>query len=289
MNRLSGNIQGAILMMVSMAGFTFNDALTRSIPGDVSVYQVMFLRGLMVTSVLFLYVWSRGEMRLRVGARDAKLLGLRTVGEISVTVFFLLGLFNAPLADVTAILQASPLLLTLAGAAIFKEQLGWRRLTAIIVGFVGVMLIVQPGGTAFNAYSLFAVAALVMVLLRDLPTRMLSAEVPTNFAAFLAALSITVAGGVLSLTVAWTPVTWVMMAHLAGAGVFIIAAYIASIAVMRVGDLAFVQPFRYTGILWAILLGVLVFGESLNALAILGVIIVVGAGVFTFYREARQS
>ena len=285
----SDNIRGAGIMMVSMAAFTFNDTLIRAIPGDVSVYQVMFLRGLMVSLALLIYVILRRELRLNVGRRNAKLLGWRTVGEITTTVLFLTALFNAPIADVTAIMQAAPLLITLAGALLFKEPLGWRRMSASLIGLFGVLLIVQPGGAAFNSYTLFAVAALVMILLRDLPTRRLDAHVSTNLAALIAAMAITATGGVMVLTVEWVPVTWRMMAHLAGAAGFICSAYIAAVAVMRVGELEFVQPFRYTGILWAILLGALVFDEVPNTLALVGVVIVVGAGVFTFHRERRRS
>lgn len=287
MHTRAGNIRGAVIMMIAMAAYTFNDALTRSIPGDVSVYQVMFLRGVLVTAALYLYVWKRGELNFRVGARNAKLLVWRTVGEVTLTVTFLTALFNAPLADVTAILQAAPLMLTFAGAVFFKERLGWRRLSAILVGFVGVLMIVQPGGQAFNSYSLLAVSSLVLILLRDLPTRFLSAEVSTNLTALIAAFSITFTGGVMMFTAPWAPITWVMVVHLTAAAAFVCVAYVASIAVMRVGELSFVQPFRYTGILWAILLGVVFFGEIPNMLALIGVAIVVGAGVFTFYREGR--
>lgn len=286
---MSNNIRGALIMMISMAAYTFNDALTRSIPGDVSVYQVMFLRGLMVSAVLFAYVSWRGELKLSVQRRDGQMLVLRTIGEITTTVFFLTALFNAPIADVTAILQAAPLMLTLAGAALFKERLGWRRLSAILVGLLGVLLIVQPGGAAFNSYSLYAVAALVMILLRDLPTRMLSASVSTNLAALIAALAITATGGVMLVSVDWVPITWVMMTHLIFAAMFICVAYISSVAVMRVGELGFVQPFRYTGILWAILLGALVFGEYPDALTILGTTIVISMGVYTLHRERRRA
>jgi len=123
------------------------------------------------------------------------------VGEIGAAYFFLTALFNMPIANVTAILQALPLTITLAAALFFGDPIGWRRMSAILVGFVGVMLIVRPGAADFTIYSLYVLAAVGFVTLRDLATRRLSKETPSMLVTFITSTSIMVFFGVASLTI----------------------------------------------------------------------------------------
>jgi drug/metabolite transporter (DMT)-like permease len=282
------NIRGALIMMGSMAAFTFNDTFFKTVAGDVPLFQAIFIRGCMVSLVLFLYVSVQGQLRPPIERRDWRLLGVRSIGEVGATLAFLVALFNAPIANVTAMLQAAPLVLTLAGALLLGEKVGWRRYTAIAVGFFGVLLIVQPTGSGFNPYTLYALIALAFMLFRDLPTRRLSTKVPSVFVALLASVSITVTGAVGLIFEEWVPLTIQNLKAIGGASAFLVFAYILAVSVMRVGDMAVVQPFRYTGILWAILLGMLVFGEIPNRLMLIGATIVVAMGIYTFYREGKM-
>ena len=282
------NIRGALLMIAAMAGFTFNDVVFKTVAGEVPLFQAIFIRGCIVSIGFLAVLLFTNGLRPKIAKRDRKLIALRTVGEIGATVFFLVSLFNAPIADVTAILQAAPLVITLAGAVIYKEPVGWRRYGAIAIGMVGVLLIVRPGGGGFNPYVLFAIGALAFILLRDLPTRRLTSTVPSMFVALITAVSITAASGIASLATDWVPLTVSVASRLGLAAFFIFGAYIFAVMVMRTGDMGFVQPFRFTAIIWAILLGVLVFEEYPDALSLLGTAIVVSMGVYTFYRE-RQT
>lgn len=281
------NIRGAVIMMITMAAFTLNDTVFKTVSGDVPLFQAIFLRGCVVTLGLFVVLVVTRQITPRLLPRDWGLISARTLGDILATFAFLVALFNAPLADVTAILQAAPLVITLAGAVILKEKVGWRRISAICIGFFGVLLIVRPGGAGFNPYLLYAVAALAFVLLRDLPTRSLSPTVPSMFVAFFTSLAITLSAGLATLGSAWEPVSLVSMAKLSGAAFFIFGAYIFGVMVMRTGEMGFVQPFRFTAIVWAILLGVLVFGDYPDLLSLLGTAIVISMGVYTFYRERK--
>jgi len=289
MSQANDNIRGALIMMASMAAFTFNDVVFKTLSGEVPLFQAIFVRGCIVTAGLFVALLVSGKLRPSISRRDWTLIIARTIGDIGATVMFLTALFNAPIADVTAILQAAPLVITLAGALLLGEPVGWRRYMAIAVGLAGVLLIVRPGGEGFNPYVLFAVGALAFILLRDLPTRRLSPSVPSMFVAFLTAAAITASAGLASLSTDWVPLTISTGARLAGAAFFIFGAYTFAVMVMRVGDTGFVQPFRFTAIVWAILLGALVFGEYPDALSILGTAIVISMGVYTFYRERRLA
>ncbi len=279
------NARGSLIMMGSMAAFTFNDAVLKTLSGEVPLFQAIFVRGCFVTSALFVFLLWTGQLNLRQSKRDWGLLSLRTLGEIGATMTFLSALYNAPIGALTAVLQSTPLVLTLAGAVILGETVGWRRYSAILIGLAGVLLIVKPGANTFNPYVLLAVGTLGFIVLRDLPTRKLSSAVPSVFVAFVASVAITTMGGLASLGGEWVPLTQGSLITLFGAASFLLIAYVLAVVVMRVGDMAVVQVFRYTGILWALLLGYLVFDERPDWLTLLGAAIVVSMGVYTFYRE----
>lgn len=285
----SDNLRGAGLMVLSMAAFTLNDTFIKLVSDAVPLFQAVFLRGLLTTALIAAIAAARGELGIPIARRDWRVIGIRTVGEIGSTVFFLTALFHMQIGSVTAILQSLPLAITLVGAALFKEPVGWRRYLAILVGFIGVLMIVQPGGNGFNGYSLLALGAVGFVVLRDLSSRRLRRGVPSIFVALTAAIAITAVGALGTAVEGWQPVSAGSLALLAGASLFLVAAYLFAVMVMRVGDIAFVSTFRYTALIWALVLGLLVFGEVPNGLTLIGSVIVVGTGIYTLYREGRLS
>ncbi|MEB8387336.1 DMT family transporter [Rhodobacteraceae bacterium KMM 6894] len=285
--KLSDNMTAALLMMTSMAGFTLNDAMLKMMAGQVPLYQLLFLRGLFTTVVVGIIAWRVRAFRHTVSRSDWVVISVRTLAEILAAYLFLTALFHMPLANVTAIMQALPLTLTLAAALFLKEPLGWRRLAAIAVGFVGVMLIVRPGTGGFNAFSLYGLGAVACVTLRDLVTRRLSRDVPSMLVTFVTSLAIMVVFGVASLANAWAPMAAREWGLLLTSSVFVIGGYLTSIMVMRVGEISFVAPFRYTSLIWALCLGWLLFGDWPAPIVLLGAGIVAGSGAFTLYREAR--
>ena len=194
----------------------------------------------------------------------------RSAAEVASFFPFILALTHLPLANVTAILQALPLTITAAGAIFLGERVGWRRWTAIGIGFLGVLLIVRPGGADFNAWSLVALSATLMITARDLITRRLSPEVPSLKVAIFTAAGVTVLGLVLSLRVPWQPITGGQGGLILGAAAFVFGGYLFSILAMRVGEVAAVTPFRYTALIWGLLLGLVVFGEWPRPLTLLG-------------------
>ena len=174
----------------------------------------------------------------------------------------------------------------LASFAVFLGvPVGWRRYSAIGVGFVGVLLIVQPTGEGFNRYSLLAVAAVLFLVLRDLSTRQMSAAVPSVFVAFSAALVVTLVGGAVAVFEPWLPIGGVNLVSLASAAGFIFFGYLCAVMAMRVGDISFVSSFRYTILLWALGLGYFVFGDVPDTISMLGTVVVTASGLYTFYRE----
>lgn len=282
------NLRGAAYMVVAMAAFVVNDALMKSLSGEVPIFQAVLARGFLATLLIGAFALARGEARLSALApRDRRIAAFRAASEIGATVTFLVALFALPIANVTAILLASPLVLTMV-AAFSGEPVGWRRWSAVLIGFAGVLMIVKPGAEAFRPEALWAVAAVGFVCLRDLATRRLSPETPSLFITLTTAAAITLVGGAVTIAEGWEPVSPSAALRLVAAAGFVFVGYLFSVMTMRVGDIGFVSPFRYTILIWALLLGVFVFGDAPGAVTLAGAALIVLSGVYTFHRETRR-
>lgn len=287
MTSLSDNTRGAFLMMASMGAFTLNDACMKAVGQELPFFQAVFIRGVATTLILLLLARALGGLRLDLPRRDWNLVGLRTIGEIGAAYFFITALFHMPLANITAIIQTIPLAVTLAGALFLREPLGWRRFSAILIGFLGVLLIVRPGTEGFTVYSVYGLISVGFVTLRDLATRRLSREVPSLTVALSSAAGVALFGATGTIGGDWVPVsghTWIL---LGGATVFVIGGYLFSVMVMRVGDLSVVAPFRYTSLIFALVVGFLAFGDWPAPLTLVGAAVVAGSGIYTLVRERR--
>ncbi len=276
-------------MMASMAGFSVNDALIKVALQDLPLFQLIAIRGVVATGLIYLLARHLGALHLNFSTHDKWLIALRCLSELCVTVFFLTALMHMPLANVTAVLQALPLTVTLGAAVFFGESIGWRRILAIGLGFAGMLLIVRPGPDGFSIYSIYALIAMASVTVRDLITRRMSADVPSMVVTLATSLSITVATAVVSVFEGWVPVSPTSGLLIIAAAMFVLLGYLFSVMVMRVGEVGFVAPFRYSSLLWALGLGWAVFGDWPDAVTMLGVALVVGAGLFTLFRERSHQ
>ena len=283
------NLRGAGFISLSMLGFAVNDALMKLVGPELGLFQAVFLRGLFATFAIGALAVIFGAIR-RPSRRDLAWIGARTAGEIGATVCVLTAVFNMPLAAVSSILQTLPLSLTLVGALFLGERVGWRRWGAILVGFAGVLVLLRPGAGDFDPYALWALAAVGFVTLRDVATRKIGRATPsllvtvstTGAVTVLAGLAVAEGGG-------WTPVPAASLAGLAGAAGAILVGYFFGVQGMRVGDIGFIAPFRYTILIWSMLLGFLLFAERPDAATWTGAAIIVGAGLYTFRRERRAA
>lgn len=283
------NTRAALIMTLSMAGYALNDTCLKALGEDLPLGQVLFLRGALTSALIGGWVMWHGLWRVRLSGSDWVRVALRTLGEVAAAFFFISALFHMPLANATAILQVLPLTVSLAAALFLGDTLGWRRVSAIAVGFCGVMLIVQPGASGFKSYALYALLAVAAITLRDLSTRRLDGSVPTMIVVLFGSLGVMCLGGALGPGEVWLALDVRATFLLIASALFILAAYVCSVAVMRIGDVAAVAPFRFTGLLWALVLGYLAFGEFPEPVTLIGASIVVATGAFTFYRERAVS
>ncbi|NBZ89302.1 DMT family transporter [Stagnihabitans tardus] len=282
---LSDNTRGILLMCGSMLGFTVNDGLMKAATEHMPLFQAIFLRGLIATFGIYVLARAQGVRQFLPQGRDRFWVLARTFGEIVSTATFLIALTQMPIANLSAILQSLPLAVTLAAAVFLREPIGWQRLAAILVGFVGVLIIIRPGAEDFSFWSVLGLISVAGVVLRDIATRKFSREMPSTVGAVWAAVAVMVMGGLVTAWQGWQPLALRPTLEVGAAGIFIIAGYLFAVRVMRVGELAVVAPFRYTSLLWAILIGWLVFGDLPDVQTSLGSGIVVASGVYIFMRE----
>ncbi|MEM8582113.1 MAG: DMT family transporter [Pseudomonadota bacterium] len=281
----AGNLRGAFYMVLMTLSFVSGDALVRIATENLPLFQVIFLRGCLSCTFLAvaLHLFRQWPRKLNWSTRFR--IGVRSGAEIGAMIPFFIALIHMPFANVSALLQTLPLTLTLAGAVFLKEPVGWRRLSAIGIGLFGVLLIVQPGGDGFSIYALLVLLAVAFVTLRDLSTRGISREVSALFLAFIMAVFVTSAAGIVSLWEDWQPLDARLVLVILAASITIIGGYTFAALAMRHGEIGFVTPFRYMALVWAVLLGFLVFGEWPDTLTWIGSGIVVSTGLYTLYRE----
>lgn len=286
---LSSNLRGALFMSLSMAGFTFNDSIVKLLTGDLSVAQVMFLRGVIATLLIYMLARHRSALRPLRNLRNPW-VALRVGGEVVGTLTFLIGLANVPLANASAILQALPLAVTMGAALFLAEPVGWRRWLAILAGFTGVLIIIRPGFEGFSPYSLMIVGTVIFASARDIATRKVDPAIPSLFLSTVTAASVAVAGLLLIPAMGgWRPVDALQLGQIAVAACLLLVGYQFIIMAMREGEISFIAPFRYTGLLWAVLLGFLLFNEIPDLFMIGGGAIVIASGIYTLYRERIKS
>ncbi len=272
-------------MMLSMMGYVINDLLIKSLDGSIGNAQIMWLRGTILTILVGVIIWQRGLIP-RLPEAITGLVAFRSLLEAIATLFFLAAITRLPFANISAILQSLPLAITLGAALVLGESVGWRRWLAIGIGFIGVLIIVRPGMQGFDSASVLVVITVIVAAIRDLATRRLPASTPSLLVSGVAALVIALIGMALTLLQdTWQPVSLQQWAVLSLAAVFLFVGYQFIVLGMRTGDVAYVMPFRYTSLLWAIGLAYVMFDEVPDAATLIGSAIIVIMGLFTLYRE----
>lgn len=283
------NLRGALLMVLAMAGFAIEDMFIKLLAGAVPTGQVMVMLGVGGALVFGLAVRAQGD-RLADPALLTGPIALRAAGEMVGTLGFISAIMLTPLSSASAILQATPLVVTLGAALFLGEAVGWRRWSAILVGLCGVILIIRPGMASFEPLSMLALLGVFGLATRDVATRRVPKSTSSMQLSFLGFVVIIPAGAGLMWALG-TPYVmlgtreWLYIGAGLGIGLF---AYYAIVAAMRVGEVSFVTPFRYTRMIFALILGIAVFSERPDTLTLLGAAIIIASGIYTVWRERKH-
>ncbi|MDA9058216.1 DMT family transporter [Candidatus Thioglobus sp.] len=282
-------MKGAALMTACVSAYVINDAFMKLLFSEIALFQAVFLRSIITVPPILIMVWITKVAIRNLSKQDKRLILVRVGAEIFTTITFLTALKHMPLANVTAILQALPLAITMAAALFLAEPVGWRRWSAILVGFVGVLIVVRPGLEGFNIYSLSVFMAIIFLTVREISTRKLTSEVPTITVVLSTAVGSSLFAGIMMIGSEWDTISAVSWLLILGAAVAILIATLLSVMAMRIGDIGFVSPFRYTSMLGAIGLGILMFGDWPDQPTLVGTVIIVSTGIYTFHREQKVS
>jgi drug/metabolite transporter (DMT)-like permease len=284
------NIRGIILVTFSMAAFAMEDMFIKSMSRGIPVSEVLVFLGLggMIAFGIMTYV-QRGTLAPLVH-RDMRspIMLWRNASEAVAAMFFITALSLVPLSTVAAVFQATPLAIT-AGAALFLgEQVGWRRWSAIGIGFIGVLIIIRPGSDTFQLAALLPLGAVITIAVRDLLTRQMDPSIPSVSVAFYGFASVIPAGLLLApINDPFVMPQGVEWAFMLGAVICGVSGYYAIVQAMRIAETAIIMPFRYMRLIFSMILGMLIFAERPDSWTYLGAAVVIGTGIYMFLREQQ--
>jgi len=282
---MTDNLRGILAVLTASTAFVINDAVVKLVSQELPSGELIIVRGVLATGMLVVGVVAMGATR-PLGVLFSPLMLLRIGSAAGATTCIVLSLRYLPLATVTTVLQVTPLAVTAGAAMVYRERVGLRRWLATLTGFVGVLLIVKPGGAEYGAAAYILLATLLFSTTRDVTTRGLHRNIPSIFVASASAAAVMLAGGlVVPFDHPWTVPTagaWFLMTVSAAA---LFVANIAMITGLRTGEISVVAPFRYAPVPLSLALGYWWWGDVPDALAFLGIGLVVAAGLYTLHRE----
>ena len=279
------NLKGILFMILAMAGFACEDLFIKMLSENLPISEIIIILGFS-GSIIFLIIGLLTKAPIFHQGLLTTPVIIRTLCELFGALFFVLAIALTPLSSASAIIQVMPLLVTIGAAIFFKEKVGWRRWTAVFVGFIGVLLILRPGFGSFMPASIFALLGATFLAGRDLATRAIEVKLPSVTISLYAFLAFGVSGIML------IPFSSEMLVpsskdilFFAGASAFGVIAYYSIVIAARTGEMSVISPFRYSRLVFAMLLSIIVLSERPDMLTLLGAAITVASGVYTFVRE----
>ena len=281
----NANLRSIILMVAAMGCFTLVDLMIKIASRTLPIGQVMIMFGGGLAVLFAGLIMIKGETIRFTPLRQPAML-LRNAGDILAGITMSIALAYVPISIIGAVIQAVPLMLTAAAALFLGERVGIRRISAILVGFSGVLFIIQPGRSDFDLMVILAVMAAVGLTIRDIGTKLVSRDVSTLLVSFYASILYTLSGSVLLLISGGATLpdggTLVQFAAMIALGAL---GYICVTNAVRVGDMSVVSPFRYSRMLFSVAVGIIILGEEVNSMMIFGCALTIGAGLYIWRRE----
>lgn len=278
---------GILCMSGAMFLFIANDGLTKYVSQTLPAAQLIFLRGLFSIAVVLAVAHAMGATPKMCTTFSPRVV-TRAFVDATATMLYLTSLFHLPIANATAINLASPLFMIVFAVLFLGDRVGFGRWCAIGMGFLGVVLVIQPRADGFNLWAWVCLFGTLFHAARDLMTRPISASIPSILITLSTSLAVTMVAGVMSVFEGWRSFTWFELSLLAAASVFLSSGYFLVITSLRHGEMSLVAPFRYSGLLFALVLGYLVWGDVPNALAWGGIALLIGSGLYLLIGERMR-
>ncbi len=279
--------RSVLFMVVATAIFVVSDTLIKLTARHMPTSEILVLRSLFSAVVTLGWMATTGGLaELRFAFRLS--LTLRGVFDGLVSITYILGLALLPLADCSAILLASPLMITALSGPWLGEHVGWRRWLAVIVGFCGMLLVLKPGSGAFSLAGLLVVVSTALVAVRDVYTRRIDRAVPSRMVLFVTLVMAALCGAALAPFERWVWPSSAETISLSASGLLVVVGHYLVIMAFRSGDVSVVSPFRYTIIIWSILSGMLVWGDRPDLIAIAGIALIILSGLYTLRSESSR-
>lgn len=284
-SNLSKNQRGVLALCGCMTCYTVNDVMVKQILRTYPLGEVIFVRGLITTVLIGLVALALGHGRDLL-AGPSRLVAARSLFDGLSTAGFLAALSQMKLANLAAMLQIAPLLITALSVLLYREIVGWRRWAAIGVGFLGALLVIKPLPSEFNIWALVAAASALCAAAREITTRQIGRAAPVMVVAFWGSVVIGLFGLVFAATESWRAFVGWDLVLLCTAAIFMcIALYLMALAFRDV-DLSVVAPFRYSYLITSAVGGYLVFHELPDEWTVVGALLIVAGGIYTLHREA---
>lgn len=278
--------RGIVYMIIGCALLTLNDALVKWMTAGYPVGQILFVRGSFVFLPIAFLIWRMGGLGvLRVHNHGGQ--ALRAMLVVVATFLFITGLSLLPLADAIAVAFAGPLIATALAPFLLGERVGWRRWSAVIIGFGGILLMARPSGNVVAWAVLLPLGATICGALRDILTRRIAATESSVGILFYTTSAVTIAGAISLTYYGWTPMSWQDAGVLALAAMLMAGAHYLQIEAFRFAEATAVTPYRYTSMVWAILFGYLIWSHLPSGGMLAGAALVIGSGLYIWHRERR--
>lgn len=279
------NTRGILAMLASVVVFIFNDALIKLAAETVPSIQAIGVRGVFATLWCLLALLLTGAWR-QLGYAVHPRVMLRGGLEAGAAIIYLVALFHIPFAIATSVNLSTPLILTVLAVLVLKEDVRWRRWSAVAVGFAGVLLVIQPQPGDINGWTWVALAGTLLGAFRDVIARHLPPAVPTLVVSFTTAITVALAGCAWALVEGWQPMDARGLGYIVASSLLLATGYQFLVVALRSGgELSVMGSFRYSSILWALAIGWVVWGEVPDALALAGIAVIVGSGLYVLHRE----
>ncbi len=285
----TSNLRGMAFMVAGAGTFVLNDSFMKLALADLPPYEVLSLRGVFGTVWAFIMLAAMGDLK-KLPLAFNRWVMLRGVLEVGAILTYILALAHSSVGDVTAIFQTTPLLVILGMVLIHRESTSFSQMVLVAVGFTGALLVAQPGSAATSPFLLFAFLTALFAALRDLAGRRVTNAIPALAASLITILMVMAGAAIVGLTSeVWIMPSTTHLILMAGAGLLMMLGHMFTFLAYRNASAQAVAPFYYAFMIWAIVLGYLIFGDVPNSLSVSGMALILASGLGIIYLERHLS